>query len=180
MRRAAMHIGKRWSILATVALLLAVAVVATACAPGPLGELTLPGTGSAAPTGSATPAQPVIQRAKGVPPASYDLAPTMGFWAVWGPQSRIKANADSVVAGLASRGFPSGLVYTPEWEDLDISPWYAVYIGPYSSKAKAVKAMAAAKSAGYTGLHVKYTGPTAADVGAGYTMSGVLRHQVSP
>jgi hypothetical protein len=172
--------GKHWRILLATTLLLALAIVMTACAPGPLGQLTAPGAGSAAATGAANPAQPAIQKPKGLPAASYDVPPPMGFWAVWGPKSRTKADADSVVARLMARGFPSGLVYTPEWEDLDLSPWYAVYIGPYSSKATAVKAMAVVQSAGYTGLSVKYTGPTAADVGAGYTMSGVSRHQVSP
>jgi cell division septation protein DedD len=174
-----MHMRKQWHTAAATALLLITLFVMTACAPGPLGELTLPGAGSTA-TGTPTPAQPAVKTLTGIPVASFDVAPPMGFWAVWGPKFRTKADADSVVARLATRGFPSGLVYTPEWEDLDISPWYAVYIGPYSSKEKAAKAMAVAQSAGYAGLSVKYTGPTASDVGAGYTMSGVPRHQVSP
>jgi hypothetical protein len=174
-----MQMRKHWRATGATALLLAT-LVTTACAPGPLGELTLPGAGNSAATGTPTPAPSAVRTLKGIPAASFDVAPPMGFWAVWGPKFRTKADADSVVARLATRGFPSGLVYTPEWEDLDISPWYAVYIGPYSSKERAAKAMTVAQSAGYTGLSVKYTGPTASDIGAGYTMSGVLRHQVSP
>lgn len=105
-----MHTRKHWRAAAATALLLVAAFAMTACAPGPLGELTLPGAGSTATTGAATPAQPSVQQPKGLPPASYGVAPPMGFWAVWGPRFRVKADADSVVTKLAARGFPVDLV----------------------------------------------------------------------
>lgn len=99
----------------------------------------------------------------------------MGFWAVWGPASRFSADVQPVVAKLTAEGFPAGITYTPEWQDLSLSPWYIVFIGPYGTEDEARKALKAAESVGYKKYLVKFSGETTIDNNSGYVRSGVER-----
>jgi hypothetical protein len=65
--------------------------------------------------------------------------------------------------------------YTPEWQDLSLSPWYIVFIGPYGTEEEARKALKAAESVGYKKYLVKFSGETTIDNDSGYVRSGVER-----
>lgn len=96
----------------------------------------------------------------------------MGFWGLWGPADRSESNVRPVADELRAEGFEAGIVYTPEWLGLNMSPWYIVCVGPYSSKASATKALAAAESRGHKGFHVGFSGATTVDQGASWVKSG--------
>jgi cell division septation protein DedD len=143
------------------------------------GTATAPGAASTA--GSQSTRNPNIPQPSAVTPAdTNDGLPAMGFWAVWCVSSRTAAGVVPTQRRLQSQGFPTGVVYSPEWEKLNLSPWYVLFIGPYQTKAEANKAFAVAKSLGYKGFYVQQSGPTTVDTGAGFVKSGVPRNQVQP
>lgn len=171
---------KFFETLGIVAFLAILVVATTSCATVSSSKLapdvSRPSGSSATPSRAPVPTRPV----KGTPiPAAVDASnastknlPTMGFWAVWGPTSRAEAAVRPVAEGLVAEGFPAGIVYTPEWGGLSGSPWYIVCIGPYSSRAVATKALAAAQSRGHKGYRVKFSGATTMDLGAGWVRGG--------
>ena len=73
---------------------------------------------------------------------------------------------------LRTEGFEAGIVYTPEWEGLSLSPWYVVCIGPYPNQAVALKALKAAQARGHKGFHVMFSGATTMDQGASWVKNG--------
>lgn len=171
-----------------LAVMLAFVVAGSACTlnvPASSGKVVTDATGTAPGAASTTSVKPTknpkIPQPSAVAPADTNGGlPAMGFWAVWCVSSRAAAGVVPTQRRLQSQGFPTGVVYSPEWERLSISPWYVLFIGPYQSKADADKAFAVATSLGYKGFHVQQSGPTTVDTGAGFVKSGVPRNQVQP
>ena len=170
-----MQQSRTWLALAGLAVVLAAVVGTTACSTVWSSKLAP----DAAQTG--TTLTPVAHVDWGVPipppgDSSYattkDL-PSMGFWAVWGPADRSESVVRPVANRLRAEGFEAGIVYTPEWQGLSLSPWYVVCIGPYPNKAVALKALKAAQSRGHKGFHVMFSGPTTMDQGASWVRNGV-------
>jgi hypothetical protein len=112
----------------------------------------------------------------GISNASTSRLPSMGFWGVWGPASRVKGDIQPVADKLVAQGFSAGAIYTPEWENLSLSPYYIVFIGPYGTKPEAEKALKAAESVGYQKFIIKFSGMTTIDNDQGFVRSGVGRH----
>jgi len=176
-------------VLGLVALSVFFVVAVSACTidvPASSGKVISDSTGTAtAPGTTSTNNQPapnpkIPQVSKVLPAAVKGELPPMGFWAVWCVSSRTAAGVVPTRQRLQSQGFPTGVAYTPEWEKLNLSPWYVLFIGPYGTKADANKALGVAKSLGYKGFYVQFSGPTTVDEGAGFVKSGVPRDQVSP
>jgi hypothetical protein len=173
---------KRWGVLGASALSVALIVLATACVSPDTGKVLGTGTsGSASASGIVTtggvrkPTLP-IPPPSGISNASTDKLPSMGFWAVWGPASRNRRDIQPVADKLVTQGFSAGVIYTTEWENLSLSPWYIVFIGPYGTRPEAAKALAAAESVGYQRFIIKFSGLTTIDNDQGYVRSGVGHH----
>lgn len=111
----------------------------------------------------------------GISNASTSKLPSMGFWGVWGPASRLQGDVQPVADKLVKQGFSAGVIYTTEWENLSLSPWYIVFVGPYATRAEAEKALKAAESVGYQKFIVKFSGMTTIDNDQGYVRSGATR-----
>jgi SPOR domain len=154
--------------------------------PASSGKVISDSTGTASASGASTAGNQAAQNpkipqvSKVLPAAIKGELPPMGFWAVWCVSSRAAEGVVPTRQRLQSQGFPTGVAYTPEWEKLNLSPWYVLFIGPYQTKADAEKAFSVAKSVGYKGFYVQFSGPTTVDEGAGFVKSGVPRDQVSP
>jgi hypothetical protein len=94
-----------------------------------------------------------------IPWRSWYYLPPTGFWGVYGAASLKTPDIVSTVQRLKFANFPATIVYTHEWSYLDPGRWYIVFIGPYSSEPLARQAAAYAKSAGFAGMYVRFSGP---------------------
>jgi septal ring-binding cell division protein DamX len=171
---------KPW-LLGAIALSTALLALATACVSEDSGKVLDTNTNGSVSGSSAVTTKEVRKPSLPIPPpsgisqASTDKLPSMGFWAVWGPASRNRSDVQPIADQLVSQGFSAGVIYTTEWENLSLSPWYIVFIGPYGTRPEADKALKAAESVGYQKFIIKFSGMTTIDNNQGYVRSGVTR-----
>lgn len=168
---------KPWGALAALVLATALLASATACVSEDTGKVSDANTSGSASATSDDVRKPVlpVPPPSGISQASTSKLPSMGFWGVWGPASRVQGDVQPVADKLVEQGFSAGAIYTPEWENLSLSPYYIVFIGPYGTKAEAEKALKAAESVGYQKFIIKFSGMTTIDNDQGYVRSGATR-----
>jgi hypothetical protein len=165
---------KSWRVLGGLVLATVFLASATACVSEDTGKVS--GTsGSASASGDVRKPVLPVPPPSGISNASTSKLPSMGFWGVWGPASRVRGDIQPVADKLVAQGFSAGAIYTPEWENLSLSPYYIVFIGPYGTRAEAEKALKAAESVGYQKFIIKFSGMTTIDNDQGYVRSGATR-----
>jgi hypothetical protein len=169
--------GKSWRVLGGLVLATVLLASATACVSEDTDKASDTNTsGSASASGDVRKPVLPVPPPSGISNASTSKLPSMGFWGVWGPASRVRGDIQPVADKLVAQGFSAGAIYTPEWENLSLSPYYIVFIGPYGTKPEAEKALKAAESVGYQKFIIKFSGMTTIDNDQGYVRSGVGHH----
>ncbi|MCL2654934.1 MAG: SPOR domain-containing protein [Coriobacteriia bacterium] len=88
-----------------------------------------------------------------------DYAPAGGFWGIWTAASKNEDVLAKPFGKLASAGYPTCVITTSKWSNLNPETWYAVCSGPYSSEAEAKSKLAEVRSvSGDDSAYVKWSG----------------------